>query len=217
MANAKPRTRVHWQGRRAYKSKQHYRFARRVDTAGGTIAVPPIAHAPSHEDGGFDEIDVTDLSGQLADPQKVTVEEENVSIGDFDTLNFEGDSVLAFPDGDTADVVIDPTIECFEIYNFRTFPVSGTAATGDFILADASAGDITITIPETDALNDGHKIAVQRVDDTPANTVTVAASGADQFFGAAIGAIPNTSFTIKKQGNTVTLASDDGSDRWRLD
>lgn len=36
-------------------------------------AQTPLAHAASHQDGGSDEISVTNLSGQLADAQKVTI------------------------------------------------------------------------------------------------------------------------------------------------
>ncbi|NIO43579.1 MAG: hypothetical protein GTO41_27560, partial [Burkholderiales bacterium] len=99
------------------------------------------------------------------------------------------------------------------VYKTVTTP-SGTGSAGDFIRADASGGDVTITIDETSATNDGCEIAIQRVDSTPANKVTVTRSGADTFLGTNVSPPSNTSFELKKEGEAVTLASDNGSGVW---
>jgi len=61
--------------------------------AGGGGA--PAAHATTHQDGGSDEINVAALSGQLADRQKVRVQDEGVDQGTVDTLDFVGAGVTA--------------------------------------------------------------------------------------------------------------------------
>lgn len=66
------------------------------DIPGGTIV--PAAHAPSHEDGGTDEIDVTGLSGLLADeqdPLNHAADHEDGGGDEIDVTNLSG--LLADP------------------------------------------------------------------------------------------------------------------------
>ncbi|WP_127569745.1 hypothetical protein [Paenibacillus xylaniclasticus] len=55
-------------------------------------------HAASHADGGADELNVTNLSGVLADPQKVLVQDEGSSLTVRAKLNFTGAGVTASDD-----------------------------------------------------------------------------------------------------------------------
>ncbi|EFM11318.1 hypothetical protein PaecuDRAFT_1764 [Paenibacillus curdlanolyticus YK9] len=56
------------------------------------------SHAASHQDGGADKINVNNLSGTLADPQKVTVQEEGVALTPRTKINFVGPGVTATDD-----------------------------------------------------------------------------------------------------------------------
>jgi hypothetical protein len=49
----------------------------------------PAAHAVTHEDGGSDELDVTDLLGVLADPQVPAAHDYTHSFGGSDTIDVE--------------------------------------------------------------------------------------------------------------------------------
>ncbi|GMK40245.1 hypothetical protein PCCS19_33000 [Paenibacillus sp. CCS19] len=55
-------------------------------------------HAASHADGGADELNVTNLSGVLADPQKVQVQDEGSSLTVRTKINFTGAGVTASDD-----------------------------------------------------------------------------------------------------------------------
>jgi hypothetical protein len=55
----------------------------------------PTAHKTSHQDAGSDEMSVAGLSGQLADAQKVEVQDEGVSAGTRPIINFTGAGVTA--------------------------------------------------------------------------------------------------------------------------
>ncbi|WP_127533970.1 hypothetical protein [Paenibacillus kobensis] len=60
------------------------------------INIPGMtAHAGSHADGGADELNVTNLSGLLADPQKVIVQEEGTELPARTKINFIGAGVTA--------------------------------------------------------------------------------------------------------------------------
>jgi hypothetical protein len=58
----------------------------------------PLPHAETHQDGGFDEINVTNLSGELADAQRVTVQDEGNPVATRTRLNFTGLGVTASDD-----------------------------------------------------------------------------------------------------------------------
>jgi hypothetical protein len=77
--------------------------------ARNTNARTPTAHASSHQNGGSDEISVTGLSGQLADIQKVAVQDEGVAIASIDTINFIGVPVTVVQNGSKVDVTISGT------------------------------------------------------------------------------------------------------------
>lgn len=63
-----------------------------------------------------------------------------------------------------------------------------TAAFGELVLVDASAGPVTITLPTITA--NGQRIAVKRVDNTPANLVTVATSGGNTIGSSGAASVP---------------------------
>lgn len=61
-------------------------------------ATVPLNHAGTHEDGGTDEIDVTELSGVLADPQKVEIQDEGVSLPIRAKIDAVGGGISAVDD-----------------------------------------------------------------------------------------------------------------------
>lgn len=65
-------------------------------------------HAVLHQHGGTDEINVQDLSGLLADPQKVTVQKEGGDDATRTKINFIGDgvSVADYPANEQVNVII---------------------------------------------------------------------------------------------------------------
>lgn len=60
-----------------------------------------------------------------------------------------------------------------------TVTANYTANAGDLVLANASTGSFTITLPAAAAA--GASVMIRRVDQTPGNNVTIASGGADQF------------------------------------
>ena len=70
-------------------------------------------HGGEHEFGAGDEIDVTDLSGELSDPQKVSVSKNSaVAVGARNTINFiEGANITLTIADDPGGSEIDVTIE----------------------------------------------------------------------------------------------------------
>jgi len=71
----------------------------------------PTAHAPSHQDAGADELDLTGLPGTAADRQPVTVEREGVEAGTRPRINFlEGSNVTISAADDGTDGEVDVTI-----------------------------------------------------------------------------------------------------------
>jgi len=76
-----------------------------LDDIGDTRA--PSIHKTDHEDGGGDEISVAALSGELADAQKVAVEDDGVLIGTRSTMNFTGAGVTVTDDAGNDEVDID--------------------------------------------------------------------------------------------------------------
>ena len=86
-------------------------------TVTGTVDGVDVAdHSARHEDGGADEINVTGLSGELADPQKSAITKNSgATIGSRSTLNFiEGSNIaLTIADdagGDEVDITIDASV-----------------------------------------------------------------------------------------------------------
>lgn len=72
----------------------------------------PLAHKTRHQDGGADEIDVTGLSGLLADAQKVTVRKNTgADVGTRKRLNLiEGANITLTITDDAGDGEVDITI-----------------------------------------------------------------------------------------------------------
>ncbi|PWV95681.1 hypothetical protein DFQ01_12524 [Paenibacillus cellulosilyticus] len=72
------------------------------DSANGrinvTISGAASSHALSHQDGGLDKINVNNLSGTLADPQKVVVQDEGIALTARTKINFTGAGVTAVDD-----------------------------------------------------------------------------------------------------------------------
>lgn len=68
-----------------------------IKLEGGAVALD--VHHTTHESGGEDEIDVTALSGELQDPQKVTVLDAGGEVGSSTRLKFTG-NVMVTPQGD---------------------------------------------------------------------------------------------------------------------
>lgn len=78
----------------------------RAGPLGTSTAPAPAAHHTTHEDGGSDEINVTGLSGLLADVQKIQVLDETVLVGNVTTLDFQGAGVTATLSGSKVIVTI---------------------------------------------------------------------------------------------------------------
>lgn len=71
------------------------------DAAGGrtTITIPGMTlHSGNHAKFGADELNVTNLSGTLADPQKIVVQEEGTALTPRTKINFIGAGVTATDD-----------------------------------------------------------------------------------------------------------------------
>lgn len=100
MSIIKPRNRTHWRGREPYKTKQHYRFRRRHDV--------------THELGGFDELNVEGLPGELADAQKLEVSKNGTSIGIQPEVNLiEGSHITLAVTENIIEERIDVNIDSF--------------------------------------------------------------------------------------------------------
>lgn len=89
--------------------------------------------------------------------------------------------------------------------NILTKTANFTAANGDFILADATAGNITITLPSAPAA--GALVAVKKID-VSVNTVTIDPTGAGTVDGSA-----NASTATQWAG---AIFEHVGSDVWRI-
>lgn len=85
------------------------------------------------------------------------------------------------------------------VYDWNSIVVTSdyTASASDFILADASAGNITITLP---APVDGAKVAVKKIDSS-ANTIIINPHGTETIDGS-------TSLTLSTQYESYYLCSD---------
>ena len=102
---------------RAYSRQQGYTSssttsAVSIDPWTSTAPSTVDPHAATHEDGGTDEIDVTGLSGLLADAQKVTVRKNSgVNVGTRQRLNLiEGSNVTLTVTDDGPNNEVDVTI-----------------------------------------------------------------------------------------------------------
>jgi hypothetical protein len=102
-------------------------FAWTLISGTGTYVIPS-AHAFTHEDGGSDQIDVTNLHGLLADPQQVIVQKAAANIGTRKRLNL-------IPGTNVTLVVVDnPGSDRVDI----TITAAGGGTSGGDIRSDGS-------------------------------------------------------------------------------
>lgn len=174
-------------------------------------------HSARHENGGTDEITVTGLSGDLADPQDPKQEAVEDFVG---ALLTAGNAVnLTYDDtaGTLTIAVVDGSIDhdalsgfvanehvdhstvditagngltgggdltatrTLDAHNVTTQTENYTAGENDIVLADASGGPITVTLPAPDA---SVAVTVKKID-ASADAVTVATPGAETIDGDA--------------------------------
>lgn len=91
--------------------------------------------------------------------------------------------------------------------NTRTITVSDSANSSDtLILADATAGNIVVSLPPA-ASKEGLEIIVKKISDPP-RTVTIQANGSEAIDGA-----PNVTLTVK---NEALHIMSDGTAWWKI-
>lgn len=147
----------------------------------------PLPHAPTHQDGGSDEIDVTGLSGVLADAQLVEVQRNGAVVATRRRLNFIGPGftvndapaqervnirvqaseylALRYVGGDGQQVAPGGTLPCPLIVGVENqdgvpqadVKVALKSTTGDDVLTDRS--DPSNTGPEIVVTTDGEGLA----------------------------------------------------------
>lgn len=74
-----------------------------------TISSAAATHAGTHADGGSDELNVNNLSGKLADPQKVTVQKDGTAYPAYSNINFTGTGVSVTDDASNGRVNVNIT------------------------------------------------------------------------------------------------------------
>lgn|GEM_PF-1991599 len=72
-----------------------------------TVSGAAASHAATHADGGADKLNVNNLSGTLADPQKVVVQDEGVALAARTKINFIGGGVTATDDAANGRIVVN--------------------------------------------------------------------------------------------------------------
>ena len=77
------------------------------DVANDEVDIDLGPHASDHNSGGGDEISIAGLSGEAADAQKTSVEDDGVAIGTRPTLNFTGAGVTVTDDVGNNEIDID--------------------------------------------------------------------------------------------------------------
>lgn len=111
-------------------------------TIDATGAAAPAAHASTHEDGGSDEINVTDLSGLLADPQTPLAHAASHEDTGLDEINVNGLSgVLA----DAQKITVRKNTGADVGTRHRLNLIEGTNITLT-VTDDAGSNEIDITI-----------------------------------------------------------------------
>jgi hypothetical protein len=108
-------------------------------------------HSARHEDGGADEVNVTNLSGVLADAQKVTIRTNTgANVGTRPRLNFISGALIAVTaTDDGVDNEVDITIGATMVD--ERVKISANDTTSDYLFPKTDAGD-GIVLTE---LNDG--------------------------------------------------------------
>lgn len=78
-----------------------------VTTTGLSVdGIDVTAHKLRHELGGADALNVAGLSGALADPQKVTAQDDGVTINSRTIFNFSGAGVTVTDDGGNSRIIV---------------------------------------------------------------------------------------------------------------
>ncbi|HKS27378.1 MAG TPA: hypothetical protein VJS44_06135 [Pyrinomonadaceae bacterium] len=88
----------------------------------------PLPHAPTHQAGGADQLNVQNLPGTLLHAQKVEVQDEGTSVGTRTRLNFMGTGVTVTDDAAQSRVNI-------------SIPQSGRVSTGTVKFVDVRPGE----------------------------------------------------------------------------
>lgn len=97
-------------------------------------------HALQHEAGGFDEMTVNGLLGTLADPQKIDVQKDGVSVAVNSVVNFTGNSVASVVNN-TIDDRVDVTLAHGDQGGGSLHAVATPSAAGFMSAADKSKID----------------------------------------------------------------------------
>jgi hypothetical protein len=147
-----------------------------------TINIPGMTtHAGTHAKGGTDELNVNNLSGTLADPQKVVVQEEGNSLTARTKLNFIGSGVTAADD--PSNNRINVTISGAAVSHAQSHQKNGTdeinVSNLSGVLADPQKivvqeeGNVLTARPKLNFIGAG----VTAVDDPSNNRINVTISG----------------------------------------
>lgn len=138
-------------------------------------------------------------------PQGVDVEDDGtVVVADTEGVNF-GDNLSVTDDGDGSATINAATESAGGVYSsVTTVTTDHTTTYGEVVLADASAGAITVTLPAPDSAK---FVIVHKVDDT-SNPVTIATPGSETING-------QSSASITAQYATQTVFSN-GSNFWAI-
>jgi hypothetical protein len=115
-----------------------------IGIVGKPSTFPPDAHAPSHQNGGGDEISVAGLSGLLADPQTPTAHAASHASGGGDPVKLDD---LAVPDDNTDLNASMATHGLMQKYPGGT--TSFLRADGTFAAPVASAGNLVPNVTVT--------------------------------------------------------------------
>lgn len=111
------------------------------------------SHHATHEDGGSDEMKVDNLSGVLADAQKVTVLDEDSEVATRSQLNFIGAGVTA-----SADALNEQRI------NINIPGGAVQVSTGLVIFQDVRAGELRVSSPIKHGLDVNYVAIVMAVE-----------------------------------------------------
>lgn len=159
----------------------------KTNVNGGT----PGAHGTSHQYSGSDEINVNNLSGDLADAQDPKTHAATHATGQADAL------AITAIGGDAAGTARPPTANV----KAKTFADTGyNAIIDDSLYVDASGGVTSIVLPTAVVGNKGRRIQIKKTDSS-VNNVSVTVNGGGNIDGAA-------TFAWNSQYASYTFESD---------
>ncbi|MCI0528927.1 MAG: MarR family winged helix-turn-helix transcriptional regulator, partial [Nitrospira sp.] len=130
-----------------------------ADGGQGKANISLGSHRTTHQDGGTDELNVTNLSGVLADAQKVAVQDEGNPVATHTQLNFTGPGVIVSDDAANNRINIDIS--------------GGTGArifTGELKVEIGAGGGVQPVTVLVEELNDREPFAVVLAPQLPAAT-----------------------------------------------